>query len=102
MIGDLLGNLGSRQEELKRKLDDIEITETSPDREITVVLTAGKTIRDVRIDPEKLSFSDIEQLEDLLLITLNQALEKAELKASEETRKLINDLLPPGFGNLFG
>lgn len=102
MIGDLFGNIGAQQEELKKKLDDIVINESSQNKAISITITAGKTIQDISIDPEKLDMSDHEQLEDLLLITLNQAMEKAEQLASAETQKLINDLLPPGFGNMFG
>lgn len=102
MIGDLFGNLGQQQEQIKQKLDSIEINASSQNNEIQLTITAGKTIRDISIDPSKLDMNDSDQLEDLLLITLNEAMEKADQLAAEETQKLINEMLPPGFGNLFG
>jgi DNA-binding protein YbaB len=102
MIGDLFGNIGAQQEQLKAKLDSIEFSESSQDGAITITATASKRILDISIHPEKLNPDDIEQLEDLLLITLNKVLDKAEEMASEQTQKLIQDMLPPGFGNMFG
>jgi len=102
MIGDLFGNIGAQQEQLKEQLEQIEITESSQNGEIQIILTAAKTIQDISINPEKIELQDHEQLEDLLLITLNKAMEKADQLAGEETQKLINDMLPPGFGNMFG
>ena len=102
MIGDLFGNIGAQQEQLKAKLDGIELSETSQDGGISISLTASKRITDISIDPDKMDTGDTEQLEDVLLITLNNALEKAEAMAADETQKLIQDMLPPGFGNMFG
>jgi len=56
----------------------------------------------ISIDRSKLSSDDMEELEDLLLISINRVLEKAGAKEAEEAQKMINDMLPPGMGNLFG
>jgi len=102
MIGDLFGNLGEQQEALKTQLDDIEISHQSQDESITLTVTASKKLTDISIDPEKIDLSDKEQLEDILLITLNEVFEIADAKAAELTQSLLNDMLPPGFGSMFG
>ena len=102
MIGDLFGNINEQQEQLKQQLEQIEITETSQNQEVTITISGAKNLRDISIDPEKIDANDLQQLEDLLLITLNNAMDKAEKLAAEETQKLIQDMLPPGLGNMFG
>jgi DNA-binding protein YbaB len=102
MIGDLFGNIGQQQEKIKEKLDGIEINSASQNKEIQIIITAGKSIKDIKIDASAFDLDDAEQLEDLLLVTLNKAMEEADQIAAEETQKLISDMLPPGFGNLFG
>lgn len=102
MIEDLFGNIGAHQEKLKKRLQEIEFTVESPDGSISITLTAAKTIRDLRLKALNPGAEDVEQWEDLLLITLNQALDQADDIASKETSKLISSMLPPGFGNLFG
>ena len=101
MIGDLFGNIGAQQEQLKQQLDEIELVYNSQDEAITIHLTASKKINDITIDKDKLDLSETEQLEDLLLITLNQAFEKADTIAAAETQKLIIEMLPHGFVDMF-
>ena len=102
MIGDLFGNIGEQQEILKQQLDEINITHSSQNNAITILLTASKRITDINIDTEKLDVSDSEQLEDILLVTLNEAFDKAEAVAAEKTQEIVQDMLPPGFGSMFG
>jgi hypothetical protein len=102
MIGDMLGNIGNYQEKLKQKLEELEVVEQSSGGEISVSMSAAKTIKDINIDLSKVDLSESDQLEDLLLITINKAQEKADDIAAKETQNILNDLLPPGMGNLFG
>ena len=102
MFGDLFGNIGEQQEILKQQLDEIEIIHTSKDEIITINLTASRRITDISINKEKLDLSDTDQLEDILLITLNEAFEKADKISSEKTQEIVQDMLPPGFGSMFG
>ncbi len=96
MFGDMMGQMQTRQEELKKQLAEIKITEKMGP--ITVVVDANRKILDVSFAPG----SDLEEVEDTLPEALNRALEKAMLKEAEESKKLINDMLPPGLGGLFG
>lgn len=102
MIEDLFGNIGQQQEQLKKQLDTIELTHGSNNGAVSVQLTASKKIRDISIDITKIKLDDSEQLEDILIVTLNEALDKADALAAEKTQHIISDMLPPGFGNMFG
>lgn len=101
MFGDLFGNFEEKQKELKKLLADIKIDEyAGEDNAIHVTANANREIVNISIDKEKIDLSDAEQLEDLLLITINRALEKAAEAEAEESQRLMQDMLPPGLGNL--
>lgn len=102
MFGDLFGNLEEQQNALKEQLSQIFVTENAEDGAIVVTADANRTITNISIDPEKLDLSDSEQLEDLLMVAINRVLEQAAAKEAEASQKLVQDMLPPGMGGLFG
>ncbi len=102
MFGNLMGDMEARKEEMKKKLAEIKVNETSNGGAIFIEANANKEILNISIDKSKLNSDDIEELEDLLLVSLNKVLEKASAKEAEEAQNMISDLLPPGMGNLFG
>lgn len=81
MFGDLMGMMGKlketqeKMEKAKQQLNHVLIDEVSSDGSIKVTITANREIKSITID-EKI-FSDKEQLEDYLVLTLNKAIEKA-------------------------
>lgn len=81
MFGDLSGmmdKLKKAQEEVeitKTRLDTVLVDETSADGKIKITLTANRTIKSIAVDDSLLE--DAEELEDYLIITLNNAIEKA-------------------------
>lgn len=99
---DMFGNLEEQQKALEGKLREILIEETSTDGAIKVTIDATRKVRDIAIDSSKIDVNDIDQLQDLLIATLNKALDTAEVKAAAEAKKQIQDFLPGGLGNLFG
>lgn len=98
MLGDLMGNMQEKQNEMKKKLASISVTEES--NGIRIEATADRQIRNIVIDSEILE--DKEQLEDLLVVTFNNIQDKIAAAEAEESQKLISDMLPPGMGGLFG
>lgn len=99
MFDNLFGNLQKQQEELQQKLAEIFVKSESGDGAITVTAGADLHIENIKIDASKLDLADLEQVEDLLVVALNRALELARQKASIETNKLLEGLLPGGMGN---
>lgn len=98
----MLGDMQKKQEELKTALSAITIVHDIQDGAISVELNANKEIQNVTINPEKIDASDHEQLEDLLVVVMNEALQIAEAKQAEASQDLLKNLLPGGMGNLFG
>ena len=93
-----MGNMQEKQDEMRQKLAQIEIIEDS--NGIRVTANAAREILNVEVDAEILS--DKEQLEDLLVVTMNKVMAKiAEVEAGE-SQKMISDMLPPGMSGLFG
>lgn len=93
---DMMGKLQSAQknfEDLKNRLDSSSFTQTSADGTVSITLTELATIKDIQIAAGLLA--DKEELEDKLIVTLNQALEKVKRNAVDEAKKTAKDSLPP-------
>jgi len=60
---------------------------------VTVTATGDKRITSIKIEPEALE--DAEMLQDMVLVAVNGALEKAEEAANEKMSKVTGGL-PPG------
>ncbi|NND34739.1 MAG: YbaB/EbfC family nucleoid-associated protein [Saprospiraceae bacterium] len=98
----MFGKMQGQKEEMKAKLA-LEVLEAEvEDGAIRVKANANREVLDITIDPSKLDMSQIEKLEDLLVIAVNQVLELAAECEAEEAQKMINDMIPPGLGGLFG
>ncbi len=102
MFEDLMGGMKEQQKAMRSKLAQIFVEEQAGDGAVRVTANANREIINISIDRSALDLDDHEQLEDFLVIAINKALEKAAQKETEETQKMINDLLPPGFGDLMG
>lgn len=93
---DMMGKLQSAQknfEDLKNRLDSSSFTQTFADGTVSITLTELATIKDIQIAAGLLA--DKEELEDKLIVTLNQALEKVKKNAVDEAKKTAKDSLPP-------
>lgn len=102
MLDNLMGNMEEQQAAMQEKLAGILVEAEAGDGAIKVQASADKQITNISIDETKMDLTDKEELEDLLLVAINRALELAEEKAGVETQSLLKDMLPPGLGNLFG
>ena len=98
MFGDLLGNMEEKQKALREKLSTLFVeAETSG---IKVTANANGEITNISINKEEIDLEDMEQLEDLLTVTVNQALDKAAETEAAETQNMMKDMMPPGLGGL--
>ena len=96
----MFGNIQAQQEAMAAKLKAIEITSVSDDSLISVKVNGQKELLDLTINESKWESKDIEELQDKIVITLNDAFAKADVKAEEVTSKALSELLPPGMGGL--
>ena len=69
---------------------------------VIVTANANKEILNIHIDHNKITLNDVEELEDLILIAVNRVLEKAGIEQEKASKSLMNEMLPPGLGGLFG
>lgn len=97
MFDNIFGNIQQQQAELQQKLAGILVEAESGDGAVTVTAGADLHLENIKLDPARLDLNDREQLEDLLVVAVNRALDLAREKAAAETGKLLKDLLP--FGN---
>ncbi|PRD46576.1 YbaB/EbfC family nucleoid-associated protein [Sphingobacterium haloxyli] len=94
-----------KAEEVKKRLDSISVFGETEGGKVRVVASASKEIREVTIDDEFLKqLDDKEELEELLVVALNKALQQAENVSQAEMQVVSQDLLGGlgGLGNLFG
>lgn len=85
---DMMGKMEAVKknfENLKEELDGRVFIETDAEEKLKITMTELATIKDIKVSAELLE--DKEQLEDLLVITLNKALDKVKKNAVEEAKK---------------
>lgn len=102
---DMFGNIQEQQEKMARKLREVEITHTSGDGLVTLKINGNREVLDISIHTGNTGELDLAQLEDQLVVTFNEAFEKAAIEADKVSREAINDMLPgglEGLGGLFG
>ncbi len=102
MFGDLFGQMEEQQKAMKAKLADIIVEAESGDGAVKVTANAARQILNITILPELINPAEPEELEDLILVAVNRALEQAAEKELAESQKMIQGMLPPGMENLFG
>lgn len=100
MFGDMMGKLQEMQqqtEKIKKRLDTISVEGEAENGLIKVVATANKKITSITIDDRLMSEGDKEQIEDLMMVAINKAIEKAENVSNAEMAGAAKGMLP-GFG----
>lgn len=95
-----MGKLQEAQEkmdEVKRKLDEIIVLGEA--QGVKVSLNANKVVTNIDIPQMILDDGEKEQIEDLLVLALNNGIEKAENVAQSEGASVMKGMLPnmPGF-----
>ena len=85
----------STQEKLSEEL----YTVTAGGGALTVVITGHQRVKSLTIDPEMLVPEDAETLQELLISTINQAIEQSQSKAAERMEGITGNL---GVSDLLG
>ena len=94
-MGDMMGKLKEMQqqsEEVKKRLDTISVDAEAEDGMVKVVCTGNRKITSIQINEALMQ--DKEQLEDLTLLAVNRALDKAEKVAETEMQGVAKGMLP--------
>ena len=81
-----------RLEKVQAELANMTVSGTSGGGMVTVDADGKGQITKVRVDPSIVSASDVEMLEDLLLVALRDAQQKSQDLAKQEMSKLTGGL----------
>ncbi len=93
----MFGGMEEMQQQMQEKLLAIEVEATAGDGLIKIRANASRQILDISIDK---SLTDNEEIEDLVLETMNRVLALAAMKEQEESNKMLSQMMPPGMGDL--
>ena len=83
--------------EVKKRLDAISVSGVAEGGKITVTANANKVVQSIHIDSAFLADADKEEIEELLVVAINKALEQAENISQSEMAAMTKDM----FGGLF-
>ncbi|MEM9888723.1 MAG: YbaB/EbfC family nucleoid-associated protein [Bacteroidota bacterium] len=98
----MFGNLQEQQEKMEAQLREIVVHGASGGGAVKVIANGSQEVTDISIDKDKIDLTDVEQLEDMILLAVEDALNKAKEEAAAVSQNLLKDMLPPGMGNLGG
>jgi DNA-binding protein YbaB len=82
--------------EVKKRLDAIMVSGLAEGGKITVTANGNKVVQSVHIDAAFLADADKEEVEELLVVAINKAMEQAENISQSEMAALTQNM----FGNL--
>lgn len=102
MFGDLMGKLQEMQQkvqEAKAQLDTISVSGETSDGRVRAVVNGNRMVQSVHI-ADSLRKGDPEEMEDMLIIALNKAMESAEAIQQKTMQEASGDLLPPHLMNM--
>ncbi|MGN6180158.1 MAG: YbaB/EbfC family nucleoid-associated protein [Mucilaginibacter sp.] len=90
--------------EMKKRLDGISVSGSAEGGKITVVANGNKVVQSINIDEEFLKDADKEELEELLMVAINKAMEQADNVNQSEMAAMTQQMFGGmgGLGNLFG
>jgi DNA-binding YbaB/EbfC family protein len=88
---EMQGKFQSMQQELQAQT----VTASAGGGMVTVVANGQGTVRSIKVDPSVVNPSDVEMLEDLLLVAITEAQKKAQDLAQGEMGKLTGGLNLP-------
>ncbi len=99
MLGKLQ-DLKKSMDEIKSRLDSVSVEGASGDKNVNVRMTANRKVTHISIDESLLNPSRKGELEELLVVACNQAIESAN-KVSEAEMSAAGKGLLPGIPGLF-
>ncbi len=103
-IMDKMKEAQKQMEETKKQLSNVFIEAEVEGGLVKVTSDCNQKITNIEISEELLKADDKSEIEDLVILAINKALEKAKAKNEEEMAKVAQGMMPNmgGLGNLFG
>lgn len=97
-----MGKLQEMQEkvsEAKKRLESVSVSGASPDGNVKVIADGNQKIKSIDIS-DSLHNGDPEELEDMLILAINKAMEASKNAQNAAMTEATGDLLPPHLMNL--
>ncbi|MDX2001878.1 MAG: YbaB/EbfC family nucleoid-associated protein [Chitinophagales bacterium] len=96
MLGQF-GNIQQKAEEMRKRLDNVSVAGEAEG--VKATMNGNRKLLNIEIAEHIFQEGDKEQLEDLITIAINRALEQAEAVTASETAAMYREMLP-GFPGL--
>lgn len=87
--------------EVKKRLDAITVTGTAEGGNITVTANGNKVLQSISINEDFFKDADKEEIEELMLVAVNKALEQADNVSQSEMAAMASQMFG-GLGGMFG
>jgi DNA-binding YbaB/EbfC family protein len=97
---DKLMEMKKRMDEVKTRLDTIIVSGEADQGNVKVNMNGNRKVLDVKLNLSFLNQEDAEQLEELLQLAMNRALEQSERVNESEMKSVAGSILP-GMPGLF-
>jgi len=94
---DILGKLNEvkqKMEEAKKRLDTITVEGNAGDSTVQVIVTGNRVVKSIKIEDALLNPARKEELQELIEVAMNRALEKAQNISETELQSAGKGLLP--------
>lgn len=82
--------------EVQARLDETEFTASAGGGMIELVMTGGKVLKSVKLNPDCIDRDNPEDLEDIIVAGVNAMITKVEEESAKEMEKVTGGLNMPG------
>lgn len=86
----------NRMAKIQEELGEMIVTGSAGGDAVVVEVTALKELKAIKLSPEVVDPEDVETLEDLLVVAVKQAMDKAEEVAGQKFGALTGGMKIPG------
>jgi DNA-binding YbaB/EbfC family protein len=97
---DKLMEMKKRMDEVKSRLDTMVVSGEADQGNVKINMNGNRKVLDVKLNLSFLNQDDAEQLEELLQLAMNRALEQSERVNESEMKSVAGSILP-GMPGLF-
>lgn len=97
---DKLMEMKKRMEEVKSRLDTMVVSGEADQGNVKIDMNGNRKVLDVKLNLPFLNQENAEQLEELLQLAINRALEQSERVNESEMKSVAGSMLP-GMPGLF-
>jgi DNA-binding YbaB/EbfC family protein len=87
-----LQEMQKQAEESKQRLDKISVIGEAENGKVQIEITGNRKVKSIRVDATLVN--DKEQLEDVLLVAMNRAIEQADKVNEAEMRSAAMNFMP--------